>query len=449
MDHTTFSEHRTLRQGDGRRIDVRRFRLVVVECPEPPPTGLKRGYVWVSSSDTCTIGFHKSNDFELPEPSVSRFHCEIKIDSKGIHIQDLGSSNGTYVNGVQVESAFLRHENLIQLGRMLLRFELLDEMNPMIAPECVQFGSMVSSSWAMRNAFAKMERAAAHASHVLLIGETGTGKSTAAYEIHQRSSRAKGPFVEIDCGAIHPTLIESELFGHEKDAFTGAARMRKGLFEEAHGGTLFLDEIAELPLELQPKLLKAIEQREIRRIGSNHPIAVDVRIIAATHKDLKVEVNAKKFREDLYYRLAVLCISIPPLKERVEDIPMLVNSLLADLGAPPEIQNKLCSPALLTWLRSKDWPGNIRELRNHLEQSIAYEGLLSAEDVPMESGGFEADASRPYKDERERAMAAFERDYLLKLLSRYPGNISKAAEAAQVARVYLHRLLKKHGIRSE
>ena len=447
MDDTTVNDQRTLRLEVEDRSDVRAFRLVVVDCPEPPPKGLKRGLSWESSSDTCSVGSHRLNDVQLADNAVSRFHCTIQLEPEGICLRDLGSSNGTRVEGVRVMSAFLEHGHRIQVGRLVLRFEWMDRVHSVPIPTATCFGTLVSSSRAMRLAFGLMERAAAKDSTVLLEGETGTGKSTAAREIHRRSQRRDGPFVEVNCAALPPTLIEAELFGHEKGAFTGAVQARAGRFEAAQGGTLFLDEIAELPLALQAKLLLAAESGQINRLGSSIPVNTNVRIIAATHKNLRMEVNAGHFRSDLYYRLAVLCIKIPALRERPEDIAMITEGLLNGLDGSAEIKARLGSPASLAWLKSRPWPGNIRELRNHLEQSMTYEQVLPLEDTVPESMNPEIDGGRPYKDERERALAAFEREYLEKLLAHHSGNITRAAEGAQLARVYLHRLLRKHGIR--
>lgn len=447
MDDTTVNEQKTLSLDIEERSDVRGFRLIVVDCPEPAPKGIKRGLSWESSSDTCSIGSHPLNDFQLADTAVSRFHCTIQVEPQGISLRDLGSSNGTRVEGVRVGLAFLEHKRSIQVGRTLLCFELMDRVHSIAIPTATSFGTMQSSSRAMRLAFGMMERAAAKDSTVLLEGETGTGKSTAAREIHLKSKRRDGPFVEVNCAALPPTLIEDELFGHEKGAFTGATEARAGRFEQAKGGTLFLDEIAELPLALQAKLLSAVESRQVNRLGSSVPLKTDLRLIAATHKNLKMEVNAGHFRPDLYYRLAVLCIKIPALRERPGDIAMITEALLNTLDGPAELKAELRSPTAVAWLRSRPWPGNIRELRHHLEQSITFEQLLPLEDTTPYSTGPEIDAGRPYKDERERALAAFEREYLMKLMERYSGNITRAAEGAQLARVYLYRLLRKHGIR--
>ncbi|MET0405029.1 MAG: sigma 54-interacting transcriptional regulator, partial [Cystobacter sp.] len=330
---------------------VRRFLLTVVEGPEP-------GTVWDSVSDVCSIGSHPSNDFHLDDSTVSRFHCEIRVSPRGARVKDLDSTNGVMLDGVQVAEGYLRGGSLLRLGRVVVRFDYSTDNNRLPVSERTRFGSLVGVSVPMRMCFALLERAAGRDVTVLLEGETGTGKSQAAQAIHQASARRDKPFLTVDCGAIPADLLESELFGHEKGAFTGAATRRIGAFEEAHGGTVFLDEIGELPAELQPKLLRVLEAREIRRVGTNAYVPVDVRIIAATNRDLRAEVNAGRFRSDLFFRLAVLRISVPPLAERQQDIPALARQFAAELGAPP------LAPETIAELASRAYPGNVRELRN-------------------------------------------------------------------------------------
>jgi DNA-binding NtrC family response regulator len=443
------NDRSTFRQDSDARIDVRRFQLVVVDHPEPPRDDLKRGLTWESKLDVCSIGSNPINDLVIDDKAVSRFHCEVKVEHRGARVRDLESLNGTILDGVRVESAFLRDGSVLRLGRVVLRFELLDQSNRLPFYERTQFGGMASSSMAMRSCFALMERAAACDATVLFEGETGTGKTTAAEAIHRESARRGGLFLVVDCSTLAPNLIEDELFGHEKGAFTGAINSRKGVFEEADGGTVFLDEIGELPLDLQSKLLRVLESREVRRLGGNTPTKVDVRVIAATHKDLRSEMNAGNFRADLYYRLAVLRARIPALRERPEDIPMLVDRLLDGLGASPQIKANLCSPKVLEGLQRAAWSGNIRELRNHLERCKVFEDPLPVEGPWVDAVSLGVDASRPFRDEKERAHTAFEREYLQKLMLLHGGNVTRAAAGAKLTRVYLHRLLKEHGIRHE
>ena len=305
-------------------------------------------------------------------------------------------------------------------------------------------GTLVGVSTVMRATFALLLRAARSDVTVLLEGETGTGKEGAAEAIHQTSRRRDKPFVIVDCGAIPANLLESELFGHERGSFTGATGRRIGAFEEASGGTLFLDEIGELPTELQPKLLRALERKQFRRVGANLLQSADVRIVAATNRDLRSEATAGSFRPDLYFRLAVLRIVMPPLDQRREDIPVLVPRLLATLGAAPEEAARLCAPDFIARLQATRWTGNVRELRNHLETCLALgqEAPVSGADARPAAG------TETYAEARKRALDAFERSYLASLLARHGGKVAQAAEEAGVDRVHLYRLMRRHGVRN-
>ena len=304
-------------------------------------------------------------------------------------------------------------------------------------------------SRAWRAAMASLERAAAGDLTVLLQGETGTGKDAAAESIHRESARANAAFVVVDCASMPANLMESELFGHEKGAFTGADRARVGAFQAASGGTLLLDEIGELPLELQPKLLRVLESRQVQRIGGTQREPVNVRVIAATNRNLRAEVNERRFRSDLYYRLAVLEITLPPLRQRGGDIPALVEALLTSIGAQEApAAARLRAPATLAELARHPWPGNVRELRNHVERWIALDEqppLLATEEAPAR--GAAVDTSKPIRVERDRWLRAFEREYLSKLLAEHGDNVSAAARAAGIDRIHMYRLLWKAGLR--
>jgi len=425
--------------------DVRRLRLRVVD-------GAGAGRTFDSTGEKTSIGSHPLNDVLLDERTVSRFHCELLVDEKAVWVKDLGSRNGTILDGVTVKEAALRNGSLIQLGRVGLRFELSGETNKLQLSDDPKFGSLVGSSVHARMSFALMERAAGSDVTVLLEGETGTGKSQAAESIHRHSSRGEHPFLVVDCGALPPNLLESELFGHEKGAFTGALSRRVGVFEEARGGTVFLDEIGELPLELQPKLLRVLEAREIKRLGTNTQTPVDVRIICATNRDLRGEVNGGRFRSDLYFRLAVVKIPLPPLRQRSEDIPLIVDKLLSGLGADTRVKASLMEPGFVAQLQRTAWPGNIRELRNHLERCVVLqETLLPGQgdddgSQPLE-GGIAIDARVPYPEARRRALDSFEREYVEKLLQLHGGKVSQAAASADIDRVHLYRLIKRHRVR--
>jgi DNA-binding NtrC family response regulator len=411
------------------------FRLTVIDGGEE---------TFESTAARCAIGTHESNDLRLSDAKVSRFHCEIELDGARARIRDLGSRNGTLVDGVQVMDAFIRSGSTVKLAGVSLRFDLLEQVRRIPISSARRFHGVIAESVPMRAALALVERAAASDMTVLLEGETGTGKGKVAEAIHRGSARSKGRFIVVDCGAIPENLLESELYGHEKSAFTGAGDRRVGAFEEADGGTIFLDEIGELPTSQQPKLLRALESREIKRVGSNAHKKVDVRIVAATNRDLRREVNGARFRADLYFRLAVMRITLPPLRERADDLPALSRGLLESLGASADAIDALCTPALMSSLARGAWPGNARELRNHLERCLAFEEALPVGEELAPRAAV-VDASVSYPEARRRAVEAFERAYVKDLLARHGGKVSQAAAGAKIDRVYLHRLLKRHG----
>jgi DNA-binding NtrC family response regulator len=421
---------------------VRKFRLTLVEGP-------KAGLTWESSSDRCSIGFHPSNDLVVEDATVSRFHCEVRIGEDGAHVRDLDSRNGTVLDGVRVTDAFLRGGSLLKLGRVGLRFEFSAESNRLPVSAGNAFGNLVGSSVAMRTAFALLDRAALSDVTVLLEGETGTGKGVAAEAIHRASTRRDGPFLVVDCGAIPPNLLESELFGHEKGSFTGAVSRRVGAFEEASGGTIFLDEIGELAQDLQPKLLRVLESKEYRRVGANAMQKTDVRVVAATNRDLRAEVNAGRFRSDLYFRLAVVKVTIPALRERPEDIPITVEQILKALGADPQQSTALRTPEFFAALGHSAWPGNVRELRNYLERCLVFQDALPVSTEPARGGTLMAgiDPKLAYAEARRRALDGFEKGYAEALLREHNGKVSAAAAAAGMDRVYLYRILRRHGIK--
>ena len=428
----------------GTSRDVQRIHLEAVEGAEGSH---------VSTSDRCTVGSHPSNDFVIHAPTVSRFHCEVRLGDGGARVVDLESRNGTTVDGVRVNDAWLRDGSVLRLGRVEVRARLGVDTTPVRLSPSSRFGGLVGASTAMRGAYAVLERAARSDSTLLIEGETGTGKEEAARAVHEASERHERPFVVVDCSAISASLVESELFGHVRGSFTGAQTDRRGAFEAADGGTVFLDEIGELPLDLQPKLLRVLERRAVTPVGSGTSRDVDVRIVAATNRDLRSEVNAGRFRSDLYFRLAVVRVELPPLRRRPEDIPAIAMQLLSFLGADAGAIASLTSPEVLADLARAAWPGNVRELRNHLERCVLMQEPLpplAPRAAGAESGSEPSflDPRFSYSEARAAAVTSFERRYLEALLARHGGNVSAAARAAGMHRVYLHELIRRHGLRT-
>ena len=441
---------------DGNSIRVRTTKLLIISGP-------LQGKEFVVNREIFSIGSGKQNDLTLDDSTISKRHCEVTVDEDGRYrIRDLDSTNGTFVQGVRVTTAFLHPGAEFQIGKTHIIFCPLQESREIPLSSSEAFGSMLGRSTAMRRIFHLAETYAPTDATVMITGETGTGKEIMAEEIHKHSRRAHKPYIVIDCAAMAKDLIESELFGHVKGAFTGANSDRLGAFENADGGTVFLDEIGDLSPELQPKLLRVLEKREIRRVGSNTVRKINVRIICATNRRLDEEVNAGRFREDLYYRLSVVQIELPPLRRRKEDIPMLAKLFLKQLHGPDAMRQVARFDETMELLKRHDWPGNVRELRNLIEVAFyaaprpvdlsAFLGLghfmpatFKDEEEPAERHPFLAD--KPFKDAKNALIEDFERDYIKDLLSRNDGNISKSAREAGIERAYLQRLIRKYELK--
>jgi transcriptional regulator with GAF, ATPase, and Fis domain len=413
--------------------------------------GPMEGYVVKVPGPEATVGSSKDCNIVLEDPTVSRLHVVLRIEGDGIRVLDKGSRNGTTVDGVRVFDAYARPDSSIGLGASALRLRMVREVVSLPFSSRSSFGRLVGSSVSMRRVYAMLERIARSETTVLVEGETGTGKELAAEAIHKESGRADKPFVVFDCSAVGAGVIESELFGHERDAFTGARSRRIGRFEEADGGTLFLDEIGELPMELQPKLLRALEARQVTRMGSNRPISVNVRIVAATNRSLATEVDRGRFREDLYYRISVVPIRLPPLRERVDDIAMLVRHFEADWRR----RGSTSPPISEEWLESckwQPWPGNVRELRNKVDMmmSLGIGDHAQAEEESLPGNTSPAagmvDLREPLHRAVDRVKEAFERSYLVAALKETGYNISRAAKLAGVGRAHIYKLMVKHEI---
>ncbi|MFO0755556.1 MAG: sigma 54-interacting transcriptional regulator [Byssovorax sp.] len=445
----------TLQSGESQEPSFPRLELLIEQENGQPSQ--RRMVVEV---ELLRIGSHPGNNLVIADELVSRFHCSISRAQGIWRLSDQGSLNGTRCAFAGAPSASIRvreadlplPECRLEIGKSIIRVRELGQVAPSIVPLNTSFGDLYGGSAPMRRLYEILKRVAKSEADVLIEGESGTGKELVATELVRKSARAQKPLMIVDCGAISPNLIESELFGHVKGAFTGALRDRVGAFEAADGGTIFLDEIGELPLDMQPKLLRALANREIRRIGDGKQRKFDVRVIAATNRKLEREVNNGRFREDLYYRLSVVTLRVPPLRERLDDLSTLVMSFLSALGATDKLH--LFGEDTIAEMARYDWPGNVRELRNYVERKVVLEGEgalsgIGAEPVsssaPAEPKA--ADIELPFKDAKERVIDAFERSYLTALLTWADGNVSKAARKANLDRMYLHGLLQRHGLR--
>ncbi len=410
--------------GVARALKLPRFRLKVVKgADKKREAKLERVPVMIGSGEGA--------DFKLSDPAVSALHCELSADEDGFKVRDLGSKNGVWLGGRRVSAAWLGEKDELVVGQSTLQFEVMKEESEQALAERTSFGRLRGSSVAMRAAYAQLERAAATELGVLLLGETGTGKELAAEALVENGPRREKPLVVVDCGRLPVTLAESELFGHEKGAFTGAVASFAGAFERANGGTLFLDEIGDLPRELQPKLLGVLERREVQRVGGDRPIPVDVRVIAATHRELPVEVNRGTFRADLFYRLAVVVIRMPPLRSRVEDVNELIGLFLGGAQLPA---------AALRRLADAEYPGNVRELRAAVERAV--HGIVP-EPASRLTSAAPVTLDVPWREQKEQLIAELERGYLTKLLEACGGNITEASRRSGINRVHLHELIRR------
>jgi DNA-binding NtrC family response regulator len=423
------------------------YSVVVSAGAEPE----KRVSLDCTHAGPLLVGTSVSCELVLADRGVSRRHVALEVEGNSLSVRDLDSTNGTYVNGLRIREALLEGGETLRLGEVLLRVERTSGVTPPPLPDAIAFGRVLGASREMRRLYVGCEKLARSNVPVIIEGETGTGKEVLAEALHECGPRASGPFVVFDCTMVSPNLLESELFGHEKGAFTGAVSRREGVFEQAHGGTLFLDEIGDLDLAMQPKLLRAIERSQVRRVGGSEWIRFDTRILAATRRNLDEAVEKGQFRDDLFHRLAVARIELPPLRARKGDVALLAEEFSRQLGAPPR---SLPTEVIARW-ELEPWPGNARELKNAVARYLALGEVVGGEaEARVGTGSDSGDAREPgaalaeqwvaevlsrglpFPAARQALLGTFERAYVERMLAAHDGNVSRAAAASGVARRY-------------
>jgi DNA-binding NtrC family response regulator len=416
----------------GQVLSVTSGHLTVVDGPQS-------GQELPFAGGELKIGSAPDNDLILTDNGISRHHAVLEAKGDKVMVRDLNSTNGTFLGDFRINEAFLAPDSVLRLGKTSLRFHLKPRKVLVPPSKGTKFGPLVGSSLKMRQVFGLLEWIAPTEVTVMIIGPTGAGKELVARSIHESSGRAKKPYSVLDCSALDRELISSELFGHEAGAFTGAASRRIGVLEQAQGGTVFIDEVGELPIDLQPKLLRALEAREIRRLGGQATIGLDVRVVCATHRDLPAMVKAGTFREDLFYRLSQVKVQLPSLRERREDIPVLAQSFLEKLG--DRSRAKAIAPEVQALLMGHQYPGNVRELRNLVERAafVARGEVLSLGDFMMfdDAAGAEAEGHLPpppaTQEHNPRSLAAIEREAIEASLRANEGNKSRTARELGIA----------------
>ncbi len=408
---------------------IQPVRLVVVDGPD-------QGKEVTVREGTAVIGTRAECELVLTDQAVSRRHLSVELLGARVRVKDLESKNGSKYLGARLTSADVPVGSSIELGAT--RVAILPGSLPKGAlAERSELHGLLGRSVRMRKLFAEIERLAPSDAPVLIRGETGTGKEGIARAIHALSQRAAGPLRVFDCAAVQPELIQSALFGHVRGAFTGAVKDARGALEEADGGTLFLDEVAELPLDLQPALLRALETRSFSPVGDTRALKSDFRILAATHQDLEGLVKQGRFRKDLYFRLAAIVLDVPPLRERAEDVPLLAEHFAAQVAG----EKVTLQPSSVACLTAYRWPGNVRELRNTIERLVTLGPQAPLPGAP--AGGRTPD----FHESREIALKAFEKSYLESVLDKHKGSATAAAREAGIARSYFYRLLEEHGLK--
>ena len=398
--------------------------------------------------DPLVIGRDEGAQIRVSDPEVSAIHCELRAVNEGVLVKDLGSTNGTFVGALRIREAVITTASEVLVGQTRIAIEPTGKQRVDVGYSD-RFGDLVGTSPKMRRVFGVLEKVANTALSILILGETGTGKEVVAKSVHGASDRKNGPFVVLDCGSIPSSLAESILFGHEKGVFTGATERKKGALADAHGGTLFLDELGELPLDLQPKLLRALAERQVKRVGGNAFEPIDVRVLAATRRDLGVEMNAGRFRSDLFFRIAQVRVEMPALRERLGDLPLLVEEICKRVGKPE------AAPVVEGWIDQRlgnyDWPGNVRELVNVAQVAATLADTPEAiDDVLTLARDSVADQpQRPqtaFAEAKRGAIAGFESDYFAQLSRVAKGNVSEMARQSGMERHHVRAYLRKYGI---
>ena len=418
--------------------------------------GADKGHSVLVAQGAAVCGADHGCDLVLTDPAVSARHFEVRPTPQGFQIADLGSTNGTFVEDLRIGSCFVDSGTVIRVGRTRIRLLPTRERVEIPLSTRERFGRLLGHSVAMRRVFAVLERVAPTDVTFLIEGESGTGKELVADSVHQASPRAEGPLVVVDCGAIPENLVESELFGHERGAFTGADRAKPGLFEVASGGTIFLDEIGEISPATQVALLRVLDGSTFRHVGGTREIRVDVRVLAATNRDLDGMVRQRLFREDLYYRLSTISVRLPALRDRSEDIALLARHFVGLFSARFGVERRLSDEAMAV-LCAHPWPGNVRELLHVVESAmVVCEGPVIRPDhlpVAVRAGldgrgrpqPADRDASTGAEEGRSLTLEEVERAYIERMLRAHHGHRGLAAKALGISERNLYRKLREWG----
>ncbi|MBX3272462.1 MAG: sigma 54-dependent Fis family transcriptional regulator [Sandaracinaceae bacterium] len=408
--------------------------------------GPDRGASATVGEAALVLGTAEQADLRLTDRTISRLHCELSREGKAIRVRDLGSKNGVWLAGCRIEAALLSPGAHVHVGSTELEVGLTRKRTQQprwTGPD--ELAGLYGASRAMHELFATLERVAPARLHVLIHGESGTGKELVARAIHDTSLRAGGPFVVVDGAALSRSLADSELFGHVRGAFTDARHDHAGAFERADGGTVFLDEVGELPIDVQAKLLRVVQEGQVRRLGDERDRSVDVRVVAATHRDLRRAINEGTFREDLYYRLAGVLIEVPPLRLRSGDVELLGRVFAKNL-APDDPRAEAMAAAALASVSGYRWPGNVRELRSFVQRALLLGDARLGGPATMLDGPARIRTDLPFVDARREWVEAFERQYLSHVIDQAGGNVSEAARRAGLARSSFYELMTKLGL---